>query len=235
LLADLADLLHCRVDLVTYDGPDHSPAEHHAGNDAVADGDGLSTMRLSGGGFLDEFERTLGASPAGAATVEEFGARFANLTFTAAAVRWLRAMNAALDLSDLTRLNQAPLDHMTELGAKLDVADEARRNAFCREVAAVGGVLKQTYQAAALLAKRAANCEEAGQTWKTMSEYANRVMIVLSLLKDRYPDSGTAELYDLALDYKAAAEKRYQSNLEATLCQKTPLPEGLLPPLTSFV
>jgi len=176
-----------------------------------------------------------GASRAGATTVEEFGATLANLTFTAAAVRWLRAMNAALDLSDLTRLNQAPLDHMTELGANLDVADEARRNAFCREVAAVGGVLKQTYQAAALLARRATNCEEAGQTWKTMSDYANHVMIVLSLLKDRYPGSGTAELYDLALDYKAAAEKRYQSNLEATLCQKTPLPEGLLPPLTSFV
>ena len=68
-----------------------------------------------------------------------------------------------------------------------------------------------------------------------MSDYANRVMVILSLLTDRYPESGTAVLHDLALDYKAAADKRYQSNLEATLCQKTPLPKGLLPPLTSFV
>jgi len=78
------------------------------------------------------------------------------------------------------------------------------------------------------LARRSANCEDAGETWKTMSEYANHVMVILGLLKDRYPGAGTVELYDLALDYKVAAEKRYQSNLEATLCQKTPLPEGLL-------
>ncbi len=144
-------------------------------------------------------------------------------------------MNAALDLSDLTRLGQAPLEQMAELGARLDPANEAWRAAFCRQVATVEAILKQTYQAAALLARRAANCEEASQTWKTMSEYANHVMVILSLLEDRFPGSGTAELHDLALDYKAAAEKRYQSNLEATLCQKTPLPEGVLPPLTSFV
>jgi hypothetical protein len=144
-------------------------------------------------------------------------------------------MNAAMDLNDLTRLNQAPLDQMAQLGAKLEPGDGEGHAAFSRQVAAVQGVLKQTYQAAALLARRAADCEEAAQIWKTMSDYANHVMAMLSVLKDRYPQAGTTELHDLALDYKAAAEKRYQANLEATLCQKTPLPEGLLPPLTSFV
>jgi len=144
-------------------------------------------------------------------------------------------MNAAVNLEDLTRLNQAPLDQMAQLGANLDRRDETAHTAFSRQVAAVQAVLRQTYQAAARLPRRPADCEEAAQIWKTMSEYANHVMVILSVLKDRYPQAGTAELHDLALDYKAAAERRYEANLEATLCQKTPLPEGLLPPLTSFV
>src|SRR5438874_256270 len=119
----------------------------------------------------------------------------------------LRAMNAALNLDDLTRLSQAPLDQMARMGAAgLEADDEAGRMAFSRQVAAVQAVLKQTYQAAALLARRAADCEEAAQIWKTMSDYANHVMIILSVLKDRYPHAGAAELHDLALDYKAAAE-----------------------------
>ncbi|PWU21970.1 MAG: hypothetical protein C5B50_00415 [Verrucomicrobia bacterium] len=144
-------------------------------------------------------------------------------------------MNAALDLKDLARLNQAPLDQMAQLGATLSPSDTAGQVVFARQIAAVEAVLKQTYQAAALLAKRAADCAEAAQIWKTMSEYANHVMTGLNVLKDRYPQAGATELHDLALDYKSAAEKRCQANLEATLCQKTPLPEGLLPPLKSVV
>jgi len=67
-----------------------------------------------------------------------------------------------------------------------------------------------------------------------MRDYADHVLVSLSVLKDRNPGCGTAELHDLALDYKTAAEKRYQADLEATLCQKAPLPEGLLPPLISL-
>ena len=143
-------------------------------------------------------------------------------------------MNATLDLSDLIRLGQVPLDQMREASSHVDPSDEAASNAFARQVSTVEAVLKQTWRAAALLAKRAANCEEAAGIWRGMSDYANQVMIVLSALKDRHPHCGTPELHNLALDYKVAAERRYQQNLEATVCQKTPLPEGLLPPLTSF-
>ena len=142
-------------------------------------------------------------------------------------------MNAALDLDDLTRLSQAPLDQMAKLGAELDMRDEAAESAFCRQLAAVEAILKQTYQAAALLTKRAANCEEAAHIWKTMSEHANQVLIIVAAVQERNPHGTVAELRDLALDYKAAADQRYQSNLEATVCQRMPLPEGLLPPLTS--
>jgi hypothetical protein len=144
-------------------------------------------------------------------------------------------MHAVLDLDDLTRLNQGPLEQMAEFGSKLDPANNTAQAAFHSHVVAVQAVLKQTYKAAALLAKRSADCEEAASVWKKMRDYADYVIITLSILKDRFPQSGTAELHDLALDYRTAAEKRYQSNLEATLCQKTPLPEGLLPPLISPV
>ena len=85
-----------------------------------------------------------------------------------------------------------------------------------------------------MLARRSADCEESARIWKSMADYANQVMVLLSLLKDRNPGCGTGQLHDLALDYKAAADKRYQDDLEATLCQKTPLPEGLLLPLASL-
>jgi hypothetical protein len=143
-------------------------------------------------------------------------------------------MNAALDLNDLTRLSQAPLDAMAQLGGSLTLGDRASREAFSRQVAAVQALLKQAYQAAALLARRSADCEESAGIWKSMGDFANHVLALLSVLQDRNPECGTAELHDLALDCKAAADKRYQADLEATLCQKTPLPEGLLPPLTSF-
>ncbi len=144
-------------------------------------------------------------------------------------------MNAALGLDDLTRLNQAPLDAMARLGTSLVPGDRTGREAFSRQVAAVQALLKQTYQAAGLLVKRSADCEESARIWKSMGDYANHVLVLLSVLKDRSPECGTAQLHDLALDYKAAADKRYQADLEATLCQKTPLPEGLLPPLTSLL
>jgi hypothetical protein len=140
---------------------------------------------------------------------------------------------ATLDLADLTHLNQASLDQIMELGQRLDPADTASGVLFAGHVAAVETVLRQSYRAAALLAKRAATCQEAAQVWQTMSSFADRVLATLGLLKDRCPACGVSALYDLALDYKSAAEKRYQLNLEATLCQKMPLPEGLLPPLTS--
>jgi len=55
-------------------------------------------------------------------------------------------MNAALDLDDLTRLSQAPLDAMAQLGASLELGDQSSRETFARQVVAVQALLKQTYQ-----------------------------------------------------------------------------------------
>ena len=71
-----------------------------------------------------------------------------------------------------------------------------------------------------------------GTRFKHFGQQANYLLTFVISVIDAH--GGTPELHNLALDYKAAAEKRYQQNLEATVCQKTPLPEGLLSPLTSF-
>jgi hypothetical protein len=142
-------------------------------------------------------------------------------------------MNAALQLDDLMRLGQGSFDELAHVGSRLDPRDKAARAEFAHQVIAVETVLKQTWQAVALMARRTPSCEQTAQLWKAMRDFADAALATLSGLRDRYPGCGTAELHDLALDYRAAAEKRGQENLEAASCQQTPLPEGLLPPLTS--
>ena len=142
-------------------------------------------------------------------------------------------MNAALELDDVMRLGQGSLNHLAEIGERLNPQDEAARARFAREVVAVEAIIKQTWQLVALLARRAPSCEETAQIWKTMRDFTDTALAALSRLREAYPTCGTPALHDLALDYRAAAEQRYQQNLEATLCQQTTLPEGLLPPMTS--
>jgi hypothetical protein len=142
-------------------------------------------------------------------------------------------MSASLELDDLMRLGQGSFDELARAGSRLDPRDNAAQAAFARQVIAVETVLKQTWQAVALLARRTPSCEQTAEVWQSMRDFADRALATLSGLRDRYPGCGTAGLHDLALDYRAAAEKRSRENLEAASCRQTPLPEGVLPPLTS--
>jgi len=65
--------------------------------------------------------------------------------------------------------------------------------------------------------------------WKGMNELCDQALSALKHLKDVYPNCGTPELYDLTLDYKSAAYKRYTENLQDSECRNTPLPTGLFP------
>ena len=64
------------------------------------------------------------------------------------------------------------------------------------------------------------------------SEICDSILKALKSLKDSRPECGTPQLYDLALDYKNAAFKRYQLNQEAIQWEKTEIPEGLFPKIT---
>ena len=89
--------------------------------------------------------------------------------------------------------------------------------------------LKSTYKLAALLAKRSATLEQEAEVWRSMVEYAKGVMNALEQLKEIYPDCGTPELHNLALDYWTAATERLSLVTGAIKCQTLPMPAGLFP------
>jgi hypothetical protein len=66
--------------------------------------------------------------------------------------------------------------------------------------------------------------------WKTMGDFCDCALTVLRDLKVKYQSCGTSQLYDLVLDYKGQAQKRYYQNLQDSECQ--PMPPGLFPQMT---
>jgi hypothetical protein len=82
---------------------------------------------------------------------------------------------------------------------------------------------------AATLAKKAEALNEVGEIWNAMGMFCRSTLASLAKLKDKYPDCGAPELYDVVLDYKLACDKRYRGALEELACQKTEFPKGLLP------
>ena len=101
--------------------------------------------------------------------------------------------------------------------------------AFTRQVRIVEGIVSHTYGVAAALARKAEGLEEVADIWNRMSAFCRSAMEILSSLKDKYPDCGAPQLYDMALDYKLACDKRYRGAMEELACQKSEFPKGLLP------
>lgn len=104
--------------------------------------------------------------------------------------------------------------------------------AFSRQVRLLEGTVVTNYRVAAALAREAQDLKEAAELWRRMSQFCELILQVLAELKDKYPTCGTPELYDLVLDYKLAADKRFNGVQGELAWQKTDLPQGLLPELS---
>lgn len=141
-------------------------------------------------------------------------------------------MIAGLTIIDITRLGRGPVDILLSTSDALDPQDADSCAIFSRKIAQLEGVLKQTYAQAALLAQRADTLDQEAEVWQNMVEYAQGVMNTLEQLKDTYPDCGTPELCNLALDYRNAATERLSLVNEAIQCQTLPMPAGLFPQTT---
>ena len=141
-------------------------------------------------------------------------------------------MTGCLTIDDLARLNHEPIEEMRRTASALDPSDPDSCEIFTRQVTLVEAALKQTYKAAALLAKRTDTPEQEGAVWRRMREFADVVIEALKQLKDLYPSCGTPELYNLALDYRLAADKRLSLTNESIQCQSLPTPDGLFPQVT---
>jgi len=111
-------------------------------------------------------------------------------------------------------------------------SQEQATDAFAKQVNMVESMLRQTYAVAARVTRRTEELSEVAEVWSLMSNLCDLTVNTLRELKERYPFCGAPQLYDLALDYKLACDKRHKGALEEMECQKINLPPGLLPEMS---
>jgi hypothetical protein len=102
-------------------------------------------------------------------------------------------------------------------------------DSFYKRVRSLESLVTTGYKLAVVLAKRTEDSKELRDIWKSASDLCDPVLKAMKSIKDSQPDCGTSQLYDLVLDYKNAAFKRYQLNSEALEWQTKPAPAGIFP------
>lgn len=132
-------------------------------------------------------------------------------------------------LETLTTVNQCQLSEMEKAATVLDPEVEDSCIQFGQHVRNVQAAIIHSYQIAAFLAIREAEPGKAAEHWKWMDNLCDSALRILKRLKDVYPHCGTPELYDLVLDYKSAAYRRYLDNLQDFKCQDHQIPPNLFP------
>ena len=126
-------------------------------------------------------------------------------------------------------MTQSEIQETLKIADRLNPSVGASRADFQKQVRLLESAVFSAYKIAVYLAKRTTDLKELCDLWKTASEICDAVLTTLKTLKDSHPECGAPELYDLALDYKNAAFKRYQLNLEALQWENTEIPAGLFP------
>jgi hypothetical protein len=134
-----------------------------------------------------------------------------------------------LDL--VTMVNRCQIAELEEAGSKAGSEADGRA-IFTRQVENLEAAIKHTYQIVAFKASRETDPEKAALLWKEMDEYCLLSLRTLRKWKEIFPSCGTPYLYDLALDYRNEAYRRYSQNLQDAEWAKTPPPSGLFPKTT---
>jgi len=138
-----------------------------------------------------------------------------------------------ISCEDLLTVNRQQLEAMQKAGEKLRPEHEDSCRAFGVAVRNVQAALIHTYQLVAALAIRESDPRKAAESWRCMNEFCDQALSMLKAWKDVYPHCGTPELYDLALDYKIAAQERLTENMQdAEWLKNNPAPpNGLFQPM----
>jgi hypothetical protein len=118
---------------------------------------------------------------------------------------------------------------MQKAGQDLIPDEHGACEAFSEHVRSVQGAVVHTYQITAFAAVREQDPKRAAERWKEMVKFCDAALEATKTLKDRFPLCGTPQLYDLVLDYRSQAEKRFYQNLQDSECPSPP--EGLFPKL----
>jgi len=141
-------------------------------------------------------------------------------------------MKSCLSFEEVLAVGEPRLAEMQHVGDIFADGESAEAcAAFTQQVRNVEAAVLHSYAIAATVARKADSLEEVAEVWKQMSAFCHSALAILARLKDKYPRCGTTELYDRALDYKLACDKRYQGALEEKQCLTIALPRGLLPEL----
>ena len=118
---------------------------------------------------------------------------------------------------------------MKKVGEKMTPTNQSQAQcvAFNLCVRNVQAAVIHTYQLTAFASLQEPDPGKAAVLWKEMSKFCESALVVLRSLKDSYPYCGAPELYDLALDYRSEAERRYADNQQDSECANPPA--GLFP------
>jgi hypothetical protein len=124
----------------------------------------------------------------------------------------------------LSKVNECQVAALKKAGTELD--PEKNRAEFTSLIHNVQAAVVHTYQMSAFASVQEPDPKKAAMIWKEMMDYCESALTVLKDLKDKYFCCGAPELYDLVLDYRGEAQKRYYQNLQDSECQ---IPPGLFP------
>src|SRR6266481_2289297 len=125
-----------------------------------------------------------------------------------------------ITLEHLNLVNRFQIFELEKAAKTLDPKQQASSEAFSVHVRNVQAAVIHTYQITAFESVREADPGIAAKLWKSMMEFCESALTALGHLKDTHPSCGVPSLYDLALDYRAEAEKRYYQNLQDSECLK---------------
>jgi hypothetical protein len=132
------------------------------------------------------------------------------------------------NLEVLDAVNRCQIAELKKAGVELDPTRDCTE--FYKKVRNVQSAVIHTYQLTAYTSIRDPDSKKAAAAWKAMSDFCEGALVVLRDLRGKYQACGTAELYDLMLDYRREAQKRYYQNLQDSECQT--IPAGLFPETT---
>jgi hypothetical protein len=122
--------------------------------------------------------------------------------------------------TDLTAVNECQIAELKKAGSELDPDKDG--TVFAGHVRNVQAAVIHTYQLTATASIRQADPRIAATLWKDMASFCEGALVVLKDLKGRYYQCGVTDLYDLVLDYREQAQKRYYQNLQDSECQTIP-------------
>lgn len=110
--------------------------------------------------------------------------------------------------------------------SELDPSQGDACKIFTSHVQNVEAALRHTYQITSFIALRRESPAEAAKLWEAMVGFCASAIDALKAAKARYPNCGTSDTYDLAIDYWRESNDRLKENLEDAKWE-TQIPAGL--------